>query len=85
MCRAKHVGAERGCFNMANSSDVKIQIARQFFIALRQRGIDEILSIIESYGDTASDEEALSLVQKHNAVGATSPTRPARFRRQARK
>jgi hypothetical protein len=40
---------------MGNPSDIKVHIARQFFVALQRRGADKLLSIIESYGDTLSN------------------------------
>ncbi len=49
--------------------DVKVQIARQFFIALQRRGADKLLSAIESYGDTLSNAEILLLLQEYNATG----------------
>ena len=54
---------------MANPSDVKVQIARQFFIALQKRGADKLLSVIENYGDTLSNAEILLLLQEYNATG----------------
>ncbi len=49
--------------------DVRVQIARQLFIALQRRGADKLLSVIESHGDTLSNAEILLLLQEYNATG----------------
>jgi hypothetical protein len=54
---------------MTNPSDIKVQIARQFFVTLQRRGADKLLSIIESYGDTLSNGEMLLMLQEYNATG----------------
>ncbi len=47
-------------------TNLRSQLARQFFIALQRRGADELLSLLESYGDTLSDAEMLLLLQEYN-------------------
>jgi hypothetical protein len=54
---------------MDNLSSVKAQIARQIFIALQRRGADKLLSTIESYGDTLSEAEVLSMLREYNSTG----------------
>jgi hypothetical protein len=54
---------------MVNPPDIKVQIARQFFVALQRRGADKLLSIIESYGDTLSNAEMLLVLQEYTATG----------------
>jgi hypothetical protein len=54
---------------MGNPSDIKVHIARQFFVALQRRGADKLLSIIESYGDTLSNGEMLLMLQEYTATG----------------
>jgi hypothetical protein len=47
-------------------TNLRSQLARQFFIALQRRGADKLLSLLESYGDTLSDAEMLLLLQEYN-------------------
>jgi hypothetical protein len=50
-------------------TNLKAQVARQFFIALQRRGADKLLSILEGYSDTLSDAEMLLLLQKYASNG----------------
>jgi hypothetical protein len=64
---AERVAAGQCCSNMANPSDIKALIVRQFFIALERRGAYPLLAIIESYGGTLSNAEFLRLLRDYNA------------------
>jgi hypothetical protein len=44
------------------------QIARQFFAALQRHGIDQLLSVIEGYGDALSNAEVVALLQEFDAT-----------------
>jgi hypothetical protein len=54
---------------MANPSNANGQIARQIFIALQTAGAEKLLSAIESYGDTLSEAEVLSMLREYNSTG----------------
>jgi hypothetical protein len=60
---------------MEPPSGIKSQIARQIFIALQKRGVDKLLSTIESYGDTLTNAEILRLLEEYNATGEASHLR----------
>jgi hypothetical protein len=54
---------------MTRPSNVNAQIAQQIFIALQRRGADKLLSTIESYGETLSAAEVLSMLREYNSTG----------------
>jgi hypothetical protein len=60
-------------------TNLKEQVARQFFIALQRRGVDKLLSILESYGDTLNDAEMLLLLRKYANNGCIRCGDAARF------
>jgi hypothetical protein len=50
--------------------DLKAQIAGEIYVALERLGADaELLSIVGSWRDTLTDEEARALLREYNATG----------------
>jgi hypothetical protein len=55
---------------VTETPDLKAQIASQLYIALQRLDADEeLLSIVGSWRDTATDAEFLALVRDYNATG----------------